>query len=91
MVAVVDAYHDDVRDKGCQCYTDIVEVGQLSWLLVAADIGQRQLHPSARGNMLEGTAIAVTGITQADNQDLHTEASCRISRRSSLISKPKAW
>src|SRR5690606_41616119 len=91
MALVVDADHHNVRLEDLQRAANVVEVGQFGRLLPTPDIGQRQRQAGARGDMLEGAAVAVTGVAQADDQDLHAEASWRISRRSSLTTKPRVW
>ncbi|MCY1436437.1 hypothetical protein D9M71_525630 [compost metagenome] len=75
MAVVVDADHNDVWLEHLQRPNDAVEVGQLGRLLPAPDIGQRQRQAGARGDMLEGAAVAVASVAQADDQDLHAKAS----------------
>ncbi|MNQ74007.1 hypothetical protein D3C85_887550 [compost metagenome] len=75
MAVVVDADHDDVRSERLQRPADVVEVGQLGRFLPAPDVGQRQRQAGARGDMFEGAAVAVAGVAQADDQDLHAKVS----------------
>ncbi|MCY1379478.1 hypothetical protein D9M69_672020 [compost metagenome] len=89
MEVVVDADHDDIRGEFAQGGVNPRVVGQVHGFLSAADISQAQRHARADGDVVEGATITLTGIAEADDQDLHGWPPRRNSKRSLLPRNPR--